>query len=172
MCTCVLSCVLIAIYLSMQGPEQQQHQHIGLVHLQQHDSTSHSVSCHDLQPHDIYISQGVLQTSIFDFSFTSSLRLHISSSVSTLCLISITTVTFFFFFTLLKFSKSSVFTRYGINTLDFWDIQGKIFCPGFIFCNPILSQWLPGSTQDIDCHPPDSISGTFPKLNSLLNPHT
>lgn len=27
-----------------QGPEQQQHQHVGLVHLQQHDSTSYTVS--------------------------------------------------------------------------------------------------------------------------------
>lgn len=34
------------ILVSAQGPEQQQHQHIGPLHLQQHDSTSHTVSYH------------------------------------------------------------------------------------------------------------------------------
>lgn len=32
------------MFVSTQGPEQQQHQHIGPVHFQQHDSAGHTVS--------------------------------------------------------------------------------------------------------------------------------
>lgn len=44
-----LSVCIYRMFVSTQGPEQQQHQHIGPVHLQQHDSTSHTVSVRPCQ---------------------------------------------------------------------------------------------------------------------------